>query len=434
MPTDTKFDSYSDNVFNTGLGVLGMIVWQHLPDLRITTAQLSAMGTKHGLSELPKIGHPSDAFRRATTPVQHRDEKTQVRFLLRPVIDNKDTIIRHVVVEAVDIGHVKLEHGTVAWMKFDKNTSTMTTGIKADTKLPQVIQQVALDMCAEATRNYEDFRRSFTGIEMTRFSMKQLARMSHVSVHPNGGVYFVPASKRDQLKRLQRFIRDLSQYVIGSKPGFADACTFTVVPVPNLPEQCKGIEQSFRSSIDREMVTVLADVADLLGSTEKPGASAVQGKIESIAAIRAKADEYSKLLGITIEEINVKLGMLGEQTDELLQRAKTNAGDPVVEHIKRHPAIASGFYRAIQDEGVLHVMGGKGPVFSYERNARGYRIRFGKTRNLDSGLLARAECDKLHKSGPRVATKDKDVALLYIDHVLDKIASRRKHVEESASS
>ncbi len=419
--TTTQFDSYSDDIYAKGVDTLGMIVWQHVRDLRITESQLTLLANKHALPETPKLGHPADAFRRATSAHQHRDEATKVRFLTRPVLDNENAIIRHVIVEAVDVGNIQLKHAHAAWMKFDKKTETMTVGLApTGTNLPTPIQQVALDIINAAKMSFQEFTTSLTGTEMTRFSMRQLSRMSHVTVHPNGGVYFVPQSQRAALKHLQEFVRELSQYAI--EPGASN--TFTVVPVPKLPDQIREIESGFRSSVDRELVGVIADIATMLASSDKPGPATVKNRVDEINAIRAKASEYSKLLGVAIDDVAVKLTMLDAQIEELHERATGVASDKIADVILKHAAVTSGAYRTKLDGKRLHVLGGLGLILSYEQNVRGYRVSWPTAhRNVDSAMLTIPEIEK-KGSVYRLSTKDGKLAQRYVEHVLDKLAGR----------
>ena len=130
MTTANKsvFNGQINKVSDQRVGLLGHIVWHALPDVRIAESDLVKLAQQHGLNDPPKMGCRSDAFRRATSPTSRRGESRSTRFLIRPVCDTGDKLVRHIVIERVDKLNVVLGHEAVAELTFDKASGQMHAG------------------------------------------------------------------------------------------------------------------------------------------------------------------------------------------------------------------------------------------------------------------------------------------------------------------
>lgn len=325
-----SFDEYAGKA--ASVSVLGFVCWYSVCHLRVSESNLSSHAAACGLKSYPKLGHPSDAFRRATSESQSRDG--DVRLLVRPVADDKVTIERHVILERLDRAGRSLGHTKVASLVFDKAAMTMRTRVVPGAAGSVADETRVIALCDEARQRFDEYRTSLTGPEISRFVMRELDAMSNVTVHPNGGVYFVPVSHRDRLNNVRDFVRGLTPFAA----THGDKATFAVLPVPDLDDQRKTIEAGFADTMTAEINAVVADVADLLSRPSKPSDDAASAQLHRLAAAQRKAAEYQSLLNIAAGDIVNSLAMLDTQVQALVDRASKPDDDQFFA-----AAIADGF-------------------------------------------------------------------------------------------
>lgn len=409
MTTTTQLDSFASGIFQQGIPMLGLVVWEAVPDLRISPADLDVIARKHGIDNPPQLGHPADAFRRATTQQSIRDGSN--RFLVRPVTDDATTIVRHIIWERLDATGKALTHTHVGTMTFDKATRGMSTGMEHNA-LGGTGPTVA-KMLTDAEALFNEYRQSLTGGEVKRAVDRYLNQLSRVTVHPNGGVYFIPAPHAEKVRQMREFVLALAPYTVDK----ASPCVFAVVPVPRLPEQVEQVAAGFRATITTEIEQAIGDTAEMLARTKKPSAEWIAERMGRTLEMIAKANEYKQMLGIDISTHEGRLTMLQAQVDELVRKAEGE--DDLVVRVKNEiPGVV------IQKSGSGEVTyckpGRYGPTLATIRTlARGgWKIELKSVKRLDHDLLARPEVTR-DGSAATVQTTDADVVMLFLKPVLE---------------
>ena len=294
-------------------GTLGFVVWHSIADVRITEGEVQALAAKHGMATAPKLGSISDAFRRATSASQKRDDNGKTRYLMRPVKDSAGEIVREIVIERVDTHGKKLAHFGAFRITFDGTDAQVEDISPAHTSQNEWTECHLL--AERAVKNFKEFQRSLTGKELTRFAMKCMSAMSYINLRPNGGVYFVPRSKAESLESITKFFAELSQYKASSAPMI-----FSSAPVPNCPVQrdqiAEGVNMTVNSDID-QMIGKLADLREEIGSVRE---STLSKKAEAVAELRQKAAMYSKILETENETLAARLDLLDQTIDALFDK------------------------------------------------------------------------------------------------------------------
>ena len=383
-----------------GIPVIGNLVWFAVPDLTINESDLDSIGAAHGYatSSLPKPKNVTDAFRCATTPQQKRGESRQVRYLMRHVLDNATEIVRHVVRENVDRAGRKLSHTTIAEIKLDKAAERVWWAVKPEATAND--RAVVEPMLQAAHDEFNATRGKLSGGEIHRWVMRQLNRMCHVSVHPNGGVYFVPSFADNALDRLGKFVAEVSRR--SHMPH-----VWVQSPVLRVESIVNQIDTSAREDITASINELSAEVAELLNKETRPARDVIDERVKRLLEMRRKADTYTKLLGTKIEDVTIKGEIIDAQLDELLQRSTGAQADAVV--TKLAAAAKSKGFRS-QARGRDLIVSGRRSTLTLRSSTRGWLFKASTSRLLGA-MTARDEFDA-HKR--TFKTKERDVAELLV--------------------
>lgn len=295
--------------------VLGYVVWHSIADIRVSESEIASIAGIYGISDPPKLGSPSDAFRRATSASQVRDENSHARYLMRPVSDNADSVIREIVVERVDAKGKRLAHYGAVRITYTKATEQTECETIAPAWAYEHEKRTAANLADAAVTRYREYRESLTGKELTRFAHKQLERMSYIMLRPNGGCYFVLAKHRSQLESLMGFFAHLARYKVSQDPIICSAA-----PVPNDPMQREqvaiGAYLTVSSEID-SLIGRLADLRDNIGSVRQ---STLESKAREVAELRNKAEAYARALQQESGMLDARFQILDGAIDALFAR------------------------------------------------------------------------------------------------------------------
>lgn len=409
VPSITRL---AGSVSDTRTDLLGFVVWFALPDVRIVAGQLASLAMSAGLTDTPAMGCKADAFRRATAPRSRRGESRLTRYMMRPVCDTGRELVRHLVVERVDPNNVSLGHVAVAEAKFNHDTEQMSfDGLPAVRTLTADEQQTVEDLVQEADANYAEFTTSLTGAEIQRWVMKQLEKMSHVSVHPRGAVYFIPQQRGGVLRQVQSLVNALKSYAKDPE----NQPVFTIVPVLDDPEQRETVKAGLACGVESELHTLTGEIAELLNRPSKPDSETAAFKVEQISAMLRKVAEYEKLLGGTMDDIRSSVEIVKLQADELIDRASA-ATDPLIDAAK-----AAGCLVEFSDSKRSATLSSKlnpSREISVRFNDSGWTVIGGvKNAAIAAELMDRDEFTG-HDRKWTVKTADADVAMLYIRSAL----------------
>lgn len=380
---------------------LGHVVWHAVSDLRVTEADLKALGAKHGFKDVPELGDPSDAFRRATSAQSKRGEDKTRRYLVRPVCDTADEIVRHVVVERVDKAGQRLAHEALAQLRFVKPTKRMDAVRLVGSSSSPDESAVVDGMMSEATKLFAEYRDSLTGPEVTRWVMRQLNKMSRVTVHPHGHVYFVPDVHGGTVERLAAFVRDLKQYTV-DKDAIPQLWS---VAVPDTAGQRDMVKAGFVATMTTELQQIGAEVMELQQRAGKPGEAVVAERFDRLSSAIRKANEYKAMLDLQTAEFDATVDLLREQLTALEQASQ--APDALAAKAK-----AEGAMIVVKAE--TTTISRFGRKVTVRCNREGWSLRSTERLGAD-GLAQRPEVTTRKDPFAWTArTADADVAMLFV--------------------
>jgi hypothetical protein len=283
-------------------------VWYSVSDVRINPTDCAALAKSFGL-KAPKQKASADAFRVATSTFQHRDGTH--RYLMRPVVDTPRVIIRDMVLEVVDEHGQTLSHEVVGRIRLDRGTK----GAPDRVSIQKVTDGVANGLLRQAEAEYEALRNNLSGKDITRWVLKRMKEMATLTVHPNGRVYFVPASKADRLNAIRGFLNGLKPYQTGSHP-----MTFGMAPLPDTPDERAMVVNGFSDEASTRVQEVVSEIAEVLSEAGEEGLAprVVRTRINRIQEVRDFVDGYKAFLAEAVPTLSSSMELLEAQAVALL--------------------------------------------------------------------------------------------------------------------
>lgn len=295
--------------------LLGYVVWHSIGDVRITEASVQALAQQAGITNAPSLGHPADAFRRATSASQVRDKHTKTRYLTRPVTDTADTIVREIVVERVDTKGKRLAHFSAVRLTYNKAGQVIDVADIAPATSHEHERARAMQLAGDACNRYTEFTTLLTGRDLTRFAMRCMGKLAYINLRPQGGVYFVPSSRLDAVEALITFFDSLTAYRAGEAPVI-----FSAAPVPNTARQRGQVAQGAVQTIGSEIDQAIAKIAELADDAGNIRESTVSNKAREAADLRKKSDEYRRMIGAEMGVLDARLELLDSALANLLDK------------------------------------------------------------------------------------------------------------------
>lgn len=170
---------------------LGYNIWTHLHDTSVALATVVAAFAAHGFSE-DLLREPTE--RRAFSRAMKEHNRLREGQLARKIRQTDEEIVYGIVHEEVDRDEEELDYQQTTVAKFDKDKKT----VKAKGELAKSISDSFQHNLGVV--NSDDIRKF----------VRRLVRYLHgISKRPTGGIYFIPASGKNQLIHAQKMIAEL---------------------------------------------------------------------------------------------------------------------------------------------------------------------------------------------------------------------------------
>lgn len=191
---------------STDQGILGHLFCCSISDTLIKRSELESLFIQIGipLDFMPNYIKNHDAFRRASTAIERKRVEAgngqYVNLLVREVKSSNKEVVRHIVLEHVDSGNVRLNYdGEAARLHLDKVTGYVQTSTY--TSAPSVVKAIQ-----EFHELYDLYSESYDGTYIRRLVSDILQTMAPQSIRKSGGVYIVPIQFKESLDKLVQLI------------------------------------------------------------------------------------------------------------------------------------------------------------------------------------------------------------------------------------
>lgn len=339
-----------DTLYQIGdLPLLGHVAFWKVEGLAVASADLAATLTSHGFADFaPRVPTYRHALRAAieewlaaqgATRTKRTGAKSAQRERISVVNDDQsETMAFLVVTEDLDLARLGMSSDTrlrfILWKEGQHAgqfaATTDAAGSAADSNQERSITQ-------EVGALYARHKGLHDAADISRLIKTIVESCRAVSLRPNGGVYFVPASDRDCLERLRRLCADLAA---GGPTG--DEVFLALTPVLALGEMKRQYAALALTALQSEAERMERYLSEqFLAKPEGTvGATAIARQMVQFRAFREKATAYADLLSIRASDLLAAVTRLEAQAravvlrggaddeDEPAPAQDTGAGDP----------------------------------------------------------------------------------------------------------
>lgn len=280
-------------------GIIGHLMWYSVGNQLIRRDELERKLMAAGLDEgwMPNPIRTADAFRRATSEVQTKKATSQPgvfeNYLVREVYSDKEMIQRNIVVETVDQKGKRLDYNSEATvLKLDKKTENFSVVSSS---------QTAEELAREAEQRFYLYRDHHSSQHIRTMLANILKSLAPTPVRPSGGVYFVPSSHEEGLRRLCQFA------------GSLENCEGFMVPLVNTMDNRQMVNQKLKDHFER--------IVKECGSASSGDLKKWQVKqiVEDARQAITDYKEYRNLVSDDFETMETYIGKLRVQVMRLME-------------------------------------------------------------------------------------------------------------------
>lgn len=270
---------------------LGDLIWWSLSDARVDRGTLTTIWQEAGLPGelLPEPPTAEKAFKGAVREVQ----VGQPGRLLRLAKDSADEIVFGVVRET-RAGDGTLAYFQEARVTLDRNRDLLSTDSPAH------------DLVVDVMRRFDVLKGTHVPDDVRRTVVRTLGTFAAVTLRPHGGVYWTPSPFALQVRRLQDAVQRIGQ------------STVCVLPVHRSPEAEETLGEVARGSIEEELGALRAEIDGFL-ALPPDRASTLERRLDSFAALRARAQLYRDVLHVEVETLDDQLDQLAATVGRLIE-------------------------------------------------------------------------------------------------------------------
>lgn len=280
-------------------GIIGHLMWYSVGSQLIRRDVLEQKLADAGLDEgwMPNPIQPHGAFRRATSEIQTKRSTAQAgvheNYLVREVYSDKDMIQRNVVVETVDQKGKRLDYNSqAAVITLDKKTQNISVVSSSPT---------AEELAREAEQRFYLYRDHHSSQHIRQMLANILKSLAPTPVRPSGGVYFVPASHEDGLRKLNKLANSLE-----NSEGF-------IVPMVNTMDNRQIVSRKLRDHFER----VIEECQSANDGHFKKGQ--VKEIVEEARRVITDYKDYRSLVSDDFEAMEGYVGKLRVQVTRLME-------------------------------------------------------------------------------------------------------------------
>jgi hypothetical protein len=288
MPSVTNLVDLQGLTAKTGGVHVGDLVWWSLADADVSRADLEAAWQAAGLDPdlLPEIPTPEKALRTAIRQVQV-GAKDQ---LVRLAHEGADQLVYVVKQEAKTADH-DTDYATLAKITLDRATGTLrVTGNN--------------DMAGRVQAEFSRMLTTHVSRDVMMTITKCLKRWAAVSLRETGGIYWVPTVSAGLVKALQGAVERIGQSRV------------YLLPVNDSVDAQRSLGAAAAGSIETELKALQDEIAGFL--VEAPRPSTLARRLTAFEELRARADLYRSILGVTLEDLDGQLASMEASVQTML--------------------------------------------------------------------------------------------------------------------
>ena len=255
------------------------------------------------LDHVPRADSPVNAFKKATADLNEHSYPmpgglNEARILIRPV-RGSDEITRALVREIRDPANRKLSHDVIGHAVFYRASVRGGAAVAGSERIRVTLNDVpdadervdAMAVKVAIEDGYVRLSSMMDGMKARQMVRDYLRYLNSLALKP--GVYFVHATRADELARLGELVSRLG-----------NGCSMSTLPLVDLREQRGMVVAAFQEETVKELEVVIRDIAQLRQERLDLKRKAVTGhayariKMDYDAIIR-KAKEYTTMMNVS---------------------------------------------------------------------------------------------------------------------------------------
>ena len=277
---------------------LGDVIWWTLSSADVKRSVLETKWLAAGLDKefLPEPQTPDKAMRLAVKAAGVGAGSQKQGMLIRPTVDNKTSLIYAIVREGHD------EAGNYfssqqALVMLDKSNPTNIT-ISTDNP--------GNDVAGTIIKEYYRYVDTHTSRDVMTMLTKVLKAWKAVPLRETGGIYWAPRTMSPKLRALQ-----------GAVESIGDSMVF-LLPVHKTDEATRSLGTAAAGSIEAELGELRDEIAGWLNDTDHVYAATLDRRLVAFDELRAKANLYKGILGVTVEDLDAQLHAMTQSIETML--------------------------------------------------------------------------------------------------------------------
>jgi len=269
---------------------LGDLVWWTLSDATTDRHTLESTWRTAGL-DTSLLPEPPTAEKALKTSIRGCQVGQTERLIRLGKEDDAQLIFAIVHERRLDDG--SLEHYQEARVILDRKREHLSSDVPG--------HEVAIAIQDAFSR----LRTTHTPDDVRRAIVKALHSFAAVTLREGGGVYWVPRSFAEHLRRLQQAIEQLG------------ASRFYLVPVHESADASRTLGEVARGSLESELADLQAEL-EAFKSAPPERASTLHRRMEAFEALRNRAQLYRDVLKVQVEDLERNLADMAASVEALL--------------------------------------------------------------------------------------------------------------------
>jgi hypothetical protein len=269
---------------------LGDLVWWTLGDAATDRATLVSTWTGAGLlaTLLPEPPTAEKALKTAVRTCQVGESER----LIRLGKEDEQAIV-YALVREQRLGDGSLSHAQEARVILQRASEQISS------------DNPTHELAARIQNAFRQLRNTHTADDVRRAIVKALQSFHAITLRDSGGVYWVPRTHSEDVRRLERAISRLGTSVL------------SVLPVHDTVEGAKALGAAARGSLEDELRALRAELEEFK-TTPPERSSTLERRLQLYAELSAKAQLYRDILKVQVDDLNQDLDGMAATIRQLL--------------------------------------------------------------------------------------------------------------------
>lgn len=246
------------------------------------------------------------------------NQRTLIRVINRA---GSEHLVFALIAEDIDFGLLGLSYGTALRILLHKKTGAMICTTEAEGVIDA--QHESQRVADELAPYWQQYRELFIARDLSQMMRNIIDSMNAIPLRRAGGVYFVPYTEQEPLRRLRALLTNMPN-IPALQPY---VCT---LGVPDALETRRSLSKAVHAGLLDEINSLHHDLNRLGIGGEKVREKSITQRLSLYQRLRAKAGIYQELLGMQQDQVRAAIGDLEAEARQLLTIGDYDTGKSIV--------------------------------------------------------------------------------------------------------